>query len=73
MYFSRSFTAIVSIIGRTFVVEKPAIDTTGQIISESLGIRWNTMYPTNQARKILDESLIYECLLLLPSLVISYI
>ena len=43
MYFSSILIANVSIKGRTFVVEKPAIDTTGQVISESLGIRWNTM------------------------------
>lgn len=39
IYFSRSLMASVSIIGRTFVVEKPAIDTTGQVISEFTGIR----------------------------------
>lgn len=39
IYFSKSLMASVSIIGRTFVVEKPAIDTTGQVMSELTGIR----------------------------------
>ncbi len=39
IYFSRNLIASVSNIGSTFVVEKPAIDTTGQVMSELTGIR----------------------------------